>query len=197
MQSLLFLTEKRDGRVKGRLVYNGKPTREWVSKDDAASPTASLEGILLTSILDVKENRDVMSADIPNAFIQANLPDMQDGDERVVMKITGVLVDLLVEIDVTKYGPYVVFENGVKTIYVGLLRALYGILGAALMWYQQFKKDLVTVGFQFNPYDPCIANRKVNGSTHTIKFHVDDLKSSHIDPKVNDQFLKWLNHKYG
>jgi hypothetical protein len=171
--------------------------REWVSKDDAASPTASLEGILLTSILDVKENRDVMSADIPNAFIQANLPDMQDGDERVVMKITGVLVDLLVEIDVTKYGPYVVFENGVKTIYVGLLRALYGILGAALMWYQQFKKDLVTVGFQFNPYDPCIANRKVNGSTHTIKFHVDDLKSSHIDPKVNDQFLKWLNHKYG
>jgi hypothetical protein len=111
MQSLLFLTEKRDGRVKGRLVYNGKPTREWVSKDDAASPTASLEGILLTSILDVKENRDVMSADIPNAFIQANLPDMQDGDERVVMKITGVLVDLLVEIDVAKYGPYVVFEN--------------------------------------------------------------------------------------
>jgi hypothetical protein len=193
----IFLIEKRDGRVKGRLVYNGKPTREWVSKDDAASPTASLEGILLTSILDVKENRDVMSADIPNAFIQANLPDVQDGDERGVMKITGVLVDLLVEIDVAKYGPYVVFENGVKTIYVGLLRAIYGMLVAALIWYQQFKKELETVGFQFNPYDPCIANRKVNGSTHTIKFHVDDLKSSHIDPTVNDQFLKWLNQKYG
>jgi hypothetical protein len=68
-------------------------------------------------------------------------------------------------------------------------------LVATLMWYQQFKKDLETVGFKFNPYDPCIANRKVNGSTHTIKFHVDDLKSSHIDPKVNDQFIKWLNHK--
>jgi hypothetical protein len=96
------------------LVSNGKPTREWVSKDDAASPTASLEGILLTSILDVKENRDVMSADIPNAFIQANLPDMKDGEERVVMKITGVLVDLLVEIDVGKYGPFMVFVNGVR-----------------------------------------------------------------------------------
>jgi hypothetical protein len=197
MQSLLFLTEKGDGRVKGRLVYNGKPIREWVSKDDAASPTASLEGILLTSILDVKENRDVMSADIPNAFVQANLPEQKDDEDRIVMKITGVLVDLLVEIDVGKYSPYVVFENGVKTIYVGLIRALYGMLVAALMWYQQFKKDLETVGFKFNPYDPCIANRKVNGSTHTIKFHVDDLKSSHIEPKINDQFLKWLNHKYG
>jgi hypothetical protein len=73
MQSLLFLTGKRDGRIKGRLVYNGKPTRDWLSKEEAASPTSSLEGILLTSIVDVKENRDVMSADIPNAFIQAHL----------------------------------------------------------------------------------------------------------------------------
>jgi hypothetical protein len=44
MQSLLFLTEKRDGRIKGRLVYNGKPTREWLSKEEAAYPTAFLEG---------------------------------------------------------------------------------------------------------------------------------------------------------
>jgi hypothetical protein len=44
--ALMFLTEKRDGSVKGRMVYNGKPTREWLSKDDAASPTASLEAIV-------------------------------------------------------------------------------------------------------------------------------------------------------
>jgi hypothetical protein len=77
-----------------------------------------------------------MSADIPNAFIQANLPELKDDEDRVVMKITEVLADLLVEIDVAKYGPYVVFENGGKTIYEGLLRALYGMLVAALMWYQ-------------------------------------------------------------
>jgi hypothetical protein len=114
MQSLLFLTEKRDGTIKGRLVYNGKPTRAWLQKEEAASPIASLEGLLLTSIVDVKENRDVMSADIPNAFIQAHLPDTEDGDERVIMKITGVLVDLLVSIDPTKYGPFVVSEKGTK-----------------------------------------------------------------------------------
>jgi hypothetical protein len=84
MESLLFLTEKRDGRIKGRLVYNGRPTREWVSKEDATPPTASLEGIMLTAIIDAKENRDVMSADIPNASIQAQMPDVRDGEERVI-----------------------------------------------------------------------------------------------------------------
>ena len=34
-------------------------------------------------------------------------------------------------------------------------------------------------------------------ATPTVRFHVDDLKSSHIDPKVNDNFLSWLNSKYG
>jgi hypothetical protein len=29
--ALMFLTDKRDKSVKGRMVYNGKPTREWLS----------------------------------------------------------------------------------------------------------------------------------------------------------------------
>jgi hypothetical protein len=28
----------------------------------------------------------------------------------------------------------------------------------------------------------------VNGKQHTIRFHVDDVKASHIDPMVNDKF---------
>jgi hypothetical protein len=71
------------------------------------------------------------------------------------------------------------------------------MLIAALLWYRQFKTDLEKAGYIFNSYDPCIANRRVNGSMQTVKFHVDDLKSSHIDPKVNDHFLAWLNSKYG
>jgi hypothetical protein len=37
----------------------------------------------------------------------------------------------------------------------------------------------------------------VNGKQHTIRFHVDDVKASHIDPKVNDKFDAWLNKTYG
>ena len=37
----------------------------------------------------------------------------------------------------------------------------------------------------------------VNGKKHTVAWHVDDLKSSHVDPKVNDNFHKWLEKTYG
>jgi hypothetical protein len=56
---------------------------------------------------------------------------------------------------------------------------------------------LEQTGFKFNNYDPCIANCKINGAIQSVKFHVDDLKSSQNDPKVNDYFIPSLNVKYG
>jgi hypothetical protein len=79
--ALMFLGEKRDGTIKGRMVYTGKPTREWLSREDSASPTAALESIMLTAVIDAHEGRDVMTCDIPNAFIQALMPEVKDGDE--------------------------------------------------------------------------------------------------------------------
>jgi hypothetical protein len=97
--ALMFLTEKRDKSVKGRMVHNRKPTREWLSREDAASPTWALESIMITGVIKVKEQRDVMKCDIPNAFIQVLLPKKDPGEDRVVMKIIGVLVDMLVDIN--------------------------------------------------------------------------------------------------
>jgi hypothetical protein len=187
-QALMFLGEKRCRTVKGRMVYNGKPTREWLSREDSASPTAALESIMLTAVIDAHEERDVMTCDIPNAFIQALMPEVKDGDERVMMKITGVLVDMLVELNPELYGPYVVYERNRqnKVLYVQVMRAIYGMLEAAILWYKKFRGELEQKGFKFNPYDPCVANRTEKGSQHTLLFHVDDLKSSHKDSKVND-----------
>ena len=36
-----------------------------------------------------------------------------------------------------------------------------------------------------------------NGRQHTIRFHVDNLISSYVDPRVNDDFYEWLNATYG
>jgi hypothetical protein len=57
-----------------------------------------------------------------------------------------------------------------QTILVALFRALYGMLVAALLLVQQFKNDLEKVGFQFNPYYPCIANRRWNGLSDSLNF---------------------------
>ena len=138
-----------------------------------------------------------MICDIPNAFIQAHMPKTKAGDERVVMKITGMMVDLLVQLSPNTYGQHVVFERRTKVIYLQVLPALYGMLVAAILWYQKLWKDLESIGFKINPYDPCVANRTVRGKQHTVVFHVDDLKCSNADKKVNTEFLKWLNKMYG
>ena len=53
------------------------------------------------------------------------------------------------------------------------------------------------MGVEFNGCEPCVCNRVIHGKQHTVRFHVDDLMSSHVDPKVNDDFEKWLNKMHG
>jgi hypothetical protein len=120
--------------IKGRTVYNGKPTRNWHEKEDSASPTASLESIFLTSIIVAKEERDIMTADIPNAFIQTLMPELEEGQECVIMKLKGAVLEILVELAPDLYGPYVVLEDGKRVLYLHVLRALYGMLVAAVLW---------------------------------------------------------------
>ena len=50
---------------------------------------------MLTLTINAYENRDVMSADVPNAFIQTKIPEVKEGEERVMMKITGAIHALL------------------------------------------------------------------------------------------------------
>jgi hypothetical protein len=145
---------------------------------------------MITGVIEAKEERDVMTCDIPNAFIQAFLPKKEPGEDRVVMKIIGVLVNMLVGINPELYGPAVVFENCKKVLYIEVLKAIYSMLEAALLWYKTFRKDLEDIGFIFNPYDPLMANKKIQGLQQTILFHVDNLKSSHKTKSVNDKMAK-------
>jgi hypothetical protein len=194
MESLIFLNEKRDATIKARMCANGSTQRAYISREEASSPTAASEAIITTGVIDAKQGRDVMTLDIPNAFVQT--PIDLHGD-KVIMKIRGQLIDLLLEICPGVYDKYVVYEGNHRVLYVRMLKALYGMLISSLLFYKKFRADIESIGFEINPYDICVANRTVNGKQHTITWHVDDLKSSHIDPKVNDRFAKWCESTYG
>ena len=73
------------------------------------------------------------------------------GEERAIMKITGVLVDTLVELDIETYRKHVVFENRKKVIYVYTLREIHVIIVAALLFYMKFCGYLENIIFEFNP----------------------------------------------
>ncbi len=51
-------------------------------------------------------------------------------------------------------------------------------------------------GFALNPYDPCVANKTVEGGVLTISFHVDDCKISHRATGVVDETIDWLRNDY-
>ena len=188
---LMFLKQKRCGRIKGRGCADGRKQRIWTTKEDSTSPTVSTEAVLLTSVIDAKERREVITVDIPGAFMQG------DQDETVHMKLEGKLAELLAQCDPTKYQPYLTTENGKTILYVELVKALYGTIRAALIFWRKFTKQITKWGFTVNPYDWCVANKMVRGSQLTITWHVDDLKISHADKEVLEDLLKQLNEAFG
>ena len=52
-----------------------------------------------------------------------------------------------------------------------------------------------SICFEVNPYDPCVVNSLVDGHQHASGWHVEDLKSSHANPKINDELHKGLQEK--
>jgi hypothetical protein len=59
---------------------------------------------------------------------------------------------------------------------VRLLKALYGTVEAAKLWYDLITKILVEDGFVANPYDRCVLNKTLpDGTTLTVALYVDDL----------------------
>ncbi len=72
LSSLIFLKEKKDGNIKARSCANGNPQREHIAKEEATEPTVALESMFITSTIDAKESRKVVTIDIPGAFLHAN-----------------------------------------------------------------------------------------------------------------------------
>ena len=68
---------------------------------------------------------------------------------------------------------------------------------SALLWYRTFKTKLQLTGFKLNKYDPCVANKMINGHQCTILWYVDDSKISHKDPRVVSEVIKTLEDTFG
>ncbi|KAL7461201.1 hypothetical protein ACHAXS_001624, partial [Conticribra weissflogii] len=190
--SLMFLKEKRDQTVRGRMVADGRKQRESAVKGEAASPTVCVESIFITAAIEAKERRDVATIDLPSAYLHA------ENDETTHMELKGRLAELMAQVDPTVYRKYIsVDEKGTPILYVRLHKAIYGLLKSALLFYRKLRGQLEEYGFTVNPYDPCVANKWLQGRQLTVTWHVDDLKVSHRNSKCVSQVIQWLSSLYG
>jgi len=60
------------------------------------------------------------------------------------------------------------------------------------MLYKKLVSALKSYGFEYKPYDPCVANKIVKGKMLTICHHVDDCKISHVSTPVVDETISLL-----
>jgi hypothetical protein len=72
-------------KVKLRKCAKGSTQRGYINKEDAASPTVATKSIAITATIKAKQGRDIMTIDVPNAFIQTYMEKVDSNS--VIMKI--------------------------------------------------------------------------------------------------------------
>ena len=78
-----------------------------------------------------------------------------------------------------------------------MIKAVYGTLLAAIIFYKKLSKRFQDQGFICNDYDMCTFNKMMNGNQLMVQFHVDDLKASHPDLDVLWDFVNQLHKEFG
>jgi len=89
----MFLEQKKCGKIKGRGCADGRKQRATTNNEDASTPTADVESVMKSCAIDAMEQRDVATADIPAAFMHADM------DEVVQVRLKGTMAELLTKID--------------------------------------------------------------------------------------------------
>jgi hypothetical protein len=191
LASLIFLKEKRNGDIKARSCANESKQREHIAKEEAAALTVALESIFITAAIDAKEHREVVTIDIPGAFLHA------DNEDYVIMKMVGTLAELMVKTNPNLHRKYVAIKKGCSVLYLRLQKALYGMMKSALLFYRKLVAELCNMGFEINPYDSCVANKTVNGTQMAVRWHVDDLMISYTSQDDSMAFVKKIKDIYG
>ena len=91
--------------------------------------------LLLFIIIDAYKKRDVATTDVVGAYLKAYM------DDFVIMKFAGKLVGILCKLNPT-HNKFAVLEQGIKVLYVRLIKAVYGCVKSALLWYKVFYSSL-------------------------------------------------------
>ena len=191
LRCINVIKQKRCGKIKGRTCADGRPQRGLYDKSETSSPTASSDAILFTLVIDAVERRDVATADVAGAYLNAEMEDF------VLMRLEGHDAELMCEVNPV-YREYMSKDGkGRPVLYLRLARALYGCVKSAMLWYKLFTGTLQKLGFKLNPYDSCVANANIAGAQCTIVWYVDDNKISHVNPSVVSDIIARIEKHFG
>ena len=100
LSSLIFLKEKRNGKIKGRSCADRRPQQKVFKKEEVASPTVQTESVFITATIDAHEGRDVETVNLPGTFLHT---DVDPADETTFIVLRGELAELMERVNPKLY----------------------------------------------------------------------------------------------
>ena len=94
---LMFMKEKRSGKVKEIACANGAPQRAYIRKEGALSPTVANESVFITSVIAANKKRFVRCYNVTRAFLHTK------SDENVLKVLRGELAEMMIHIALQIY----------------------------------------------------------------------------------------------
>ena len=140
--------EKRSGKLKGRTCAYGRPKRCYTPKEDAYLTEIYLEALFTSIIIDTHKVRYVGIFDIAGTYLNADTPE----EKIILLNIESEFVYIMCKVNPV-HMENMRMENGVKALNLLLLKALYGCMESAILWYKLYEKTLKPQGFVVNQYD--------------------------------------------
>lgn len=193
--SMMFLKEKYlpnkvFEKLKSRLVAGGhRQNMSLYDTKDISSPTASMFALFALATLWAKERRKVVAFDITGAYLNAS---MSEGN-KIYMRIDKDVARVLCKLDAS-YSKFLTVNGSVV---VQLDKALYGLVEAAKLWYDNISEALISIGFERNPTEKCVFNKvDSKGVQCTVVLYVDDSKVASESEELIDEVRILFKSKY-
>ncbi len=173
LSSLLFLKEKQTGKIKGRACVNGAPQWAYIPKEEAASPTVSMESTFIAVTIAAHKKSSTL---LGHPKCVREYGRQQRRTYGTKKRAGGEMIQIAPQV----YRKYVTVDRReTKVLYVKLQKALYGLMQASLLFYRKLCKELEEYRLTINPYDPCVANMITqDGKQLTVIWHVASLMAS-------------------
>ena len=137
MNAINLIGQKDCGKIKGRSCADGRKQKRYLKEDEnVSSPTASLEAINATWIIDAYKGREVVTIDVPGAYLHAIMPE----DKVVTMKFQGKqIINILCDVNPEYRDSFIIEEKGQQVLYVSYVpyTVVYTILDYFGMIYLQ------------------------------------------------------------
>ena len=168
---LMFMVTKRNGEINTHGCANGSYQRMHTDKHECSSPTPDFYTFKNICAIIAKESRDVATIDLPGFFLQTKM----EGEERILLKLTGAVELLLFESNPTRWKKHLARENCKWILCVICDKTTHGTMNATLLSHKKLAQILKRWKMVMKPHDPCVWNTMIGEKQLTLMHHADDL----------------------